>query len=751
MGKMIFNGMTMQDYLADFDVLRHKFLYTKAPGETVSVSVLEELLKNFYPGEDGRWDMDRAVETFLTVDKVYHYGSARDTENTNILELVTEKFLREYVNIDGLEELFQSSYFYFEWMMHLEYKEQQHDYSYYRDHYLHQVRNLYEMFMFLDQDELWRTCMDIYSRENSRVAVEMQRSVREQREKTTIRKWDCLKEIMYDDEGVSECCYHYIIFATAAVSSLVHDIGYPVVYMRRNMARMQSFLPMSHIFMDAGNCMPHVKSLLSNSLLFSTVPEEEIRKRLEDSDHGAYSAIILLMQYYDNGRIFSLEPVKRMVLELSALVIYNHTLKYEFQAKKKYDRYHSVFTENPISYLFRLCDDLQEWERVYFLISDKSAFFVCDKCKTPMIRRRNEGHVYAYSCVCGAKGWNSLWFPNRRMINVAPFTELEIACVEKTEKEKRGRWILDLKCDRKALLQLARYNDTFALQRLRGIRELREMAKKQERVPDIYVRAFLTNNPVAVKVKILEEFAAASGREKDISAVIAEPVDLGKKLVYLWDERKFLEKSTAFLTLKNRIEKKKCRKSFYDILISKISPNYSELTCRTPDGTMKMQTTTETKRLLLQSLDFYLYLLILGRMACKKKLAFSVEGEKEEKGKKYEEELSVYCEQLAKMTAQVWNIRDKNMIALMADCFALMHCDFSSEESFWEEDTYRYEVHYPLRGDICEVVQSYTEERDYLTICEKRKRKRDTGEMVFDFYSDYFLYFIMDICIDEIM
>lgn len=135
-------------------------------------------------------------------------------------------------------------------------------------------------------------------------------------------------------------------------------------------------------------------------------------------------------------------------------------------------------------------------------------------------------------------------------------------------------------------------------------------------------------------------------------------------------------------------------------------------------------------------------------MACKKKLAFSVEGEKEEKGKKYEEELSVYCEQLAKMTAQVWNIRDKNMIALMADCFALMHCDFSSEELFWEDDTYRYEVHYPLRGDICEVVQSYTEERDYLTICEKRKRKRDTGEMVFDFYSDYFLYFIMDICID---
>lgn len=40
------------------------------------------------------------------------------------------------------------------------------------------------------------------------------------------------------------------------------------------------------------------------------------------------------MQYYDNGKIFSLDPVKRMVLELSALVIYNHTLQYEFQSQK---------------------------------------------------------------------------------------------------------------------------------------------------------------------------------------------------------------------------------------------------------------------------------------------------------------------------------------------------------------------------------------------------------------------------------
>lgn len=444
---MKMNQREMQRYFNDFNVLKHKFLYALPEETDLDSEIWEELIKNFYPKGQGYWDMKQAVETFLTMDKVYHYGNDRGAENNNILEQVTEKYLRQYVNIEGMDELFESSYFYFEWMMHLEYKEQQHDYSYYRDHYMHQVRNLYEMFMLLDKDEIWRTCMDIYKSKNSRVADDMKDSVLEQQRQKSqdfgklagrFAEWD-----------FEEYCYHYIIFATAIVSSLVHDIGYPIVFMKRNLDRVHGFLPISHIFMDTKNSMPSIKSLLSHSLLFSTVGGDEIQKRLEKNDHGAYSAIILLYQYYDNGRIFSLEPVKRMVVELSALVIYNHTLKYAFQDRKKFDRYRNVFVDNPISYLFRLCDDLQEWERVYFLISDKSAFFICDTCMTPMIRSVNKKHIvgnfeeqkyFQYSCVCGKKGWNSLWFPYRRMINVSPFTDLDISCIEEKpgEKPKNG-------------------------------------------------------------------------------------------------------------------------------------------------------------------------------------------------------------------------------------------------------------------------------------------------------------------------
>lgn len=757
MGKKILNQKTMQDYFNGFDALRHKFLYALKENKNIDLQVLDKLMETFYPRRRSDWDMDHAVETFLTMDKVYHYGSDRDAENTNILEQVTEKFLRQYVNIEGMEGLFQSSYFYFEWMMHLEYQEQQHDYSYYRDHYLHQVRNLYEMFMLLDQDGLWATCIDIYQRKNNRVAVEMKNSVREQKERMTSQMLQCVNELdrqfLIRDFGTwkfEECCYHYIIFATAIVASLVHDIGYPIVYMKRNMKRMQGFLPMSHIFMDMGNGMPHVRSLLSDSLLFATVEGEEIQERLEKNDHGAYSAVILLYQYYDNGRIFKLDPVKRMVVELSALVIYNHTLKYAFQDKKKHDRYHSVFTDNPISYLFRLCDDLQEWERVYFLISDKSAFFVCDQCKTPMIRSENKRHVsdgrqsyksFSYSCMCGAKGWNSLWFPYRRMINVAPFEELEISCVEKAKNEEKERWVFELKCDRKALLQLAHYNDTFALQRMRGVRELRAMVKTQEKLPEIFVKAFLTNNPLAVKAKILEEFLTA----ENMSGLFSDFVFCKDNFKYSYSSKKFsVNLRTGLEKIKSRIGKECCSDKIYRKLEEEISLNCEEWIQKEEGRNKEKFGSTCTEKLMKESLEFYLYLARLGHIACRKELKFSAKTRKD-----YEEELSRYCDCLAEETASVWNILDSNTIDLIADCFLLMHCDFSSEESFYCEDGYRYQVMYPQRQDICDLVQSYVDEQNYLDMCKSKERKGKLGENIFDFYSDYYLYFVMDVCTER--
>ena len=45
--------------------------------------------------------------------------------------------------------------------------------------------------------------------------------------------------------------------------------------------------------------------------------------------------MILLSQYYETGEIYHLSPIKRMAVELSALVVYNHTLKYDYMTGEK--------------------------------------------------------------------------------------------------------------------------------------------------------------------------------------------------------------------------------------------------------------------------------------------------------------------------------------------------------------------------------------------------------------------------------
>lgn len=734
---MKINQTTMQEYFEEFDVLRNKFLYSIPKETVVDSKIWDGLIRNFYSQGREYWDMNQAVETFRTMDKVYHYGDDRNAENCNTLEQVIEKFLRQYVNIEGMEELFQSSYFYFEWMMHLEYQERQHDYSYYRDHYMHQIRNLYEMFVLLEKDEIWRLCMDIYKSKSNKVADDIRNSVQEQQNQISQRV-TFLRDVEknFPEWNLEECCYHYIIFATAIVSSLVHDIGYPIVYMKRNMDRIHGFLPISHIFMDMKNSMPDIKRLLSNSLLFATVEGDEIQRRLEKNDHGAYSAIILLYQYYDNGRIFSLDPVKRMVVELSALVIYNHTLKYAFQDQKKFDRYQNVFVDNPISYLFRLCDDLQEWERVYFLICDKSAFFICDTCMTPMIRHKNKTHIsggredqkfFSYSCVCGKTGWNSLWFPYRRMINVAPFTDLVISDTEKEREEKPEKWTFELKCDKKALLQLAHYNDTFAIQRLRGIRELRAMVREQGKLPDMCLKAFVSNNPVAIKAKILEEFINDYINDNPLSSTYFS----GYHLSYNYIEKKFsIDLIKGLEGLKNYLK-----------LIKEAEQIYQKL-----DGLILKFTAKNKKMhaLMEDSVEFYLFLIILSREACKRALGFP-KNDREA----YEKELSIYCDVLARSAVDAWDIRDNTIIALIADYFALVHSDFFYEQSLYERDPCFYQLTYPLRQDICDIVKSHMDDKDYLDICKSGNRKGKFGENKFDFYSDYFLYFLMDVCLEK--
>ena len=147
-----------------------------------------------------------------------------------------------------------------------------------------------------------------------------------------------------------------------------------------------------------------ISSTLSQSLLFQIVGKEEIVDRCEKGDHGAFSSIILLLHFYESGLIFSLPLEQRTAIELASVAIYNHTNSYkiiEKKAKSKKSYYYKpIFKLNPISFLLRICDDAQEWERTYFEIGDTQSLLYCDKCKTPLIRTKNK-KGYSYRCRCG--------------------------------------------------------------------------------------------------------------------------------------------------------------------------------------------------------------------------------------------------------------------------------------------------------------------------------------------------------------
>jgi len=770
---MKMNTKEMLNYFGNFNSFEHKYFIDESSQK--EPSVLADAVKLFGAERYRSTNLREVAEIFQTMDKVYHYGSSGSFEEMNLLEQAADKFLIQYVDIDGLQELFRPSFFNFEWMMHLEYVKKKQDYSYYRDHYMHQIRNMYEMFMLLDKKGMWKDCMAIYKQRKNTVANRMAKSVVEQQH---ILSTECKRVLEKSFGDVEEWCYHYIIFATAIVSALVHDIGYPITFMKRNLNTIQDFLPLTYMFMGINDGIPKIKSLLSGSLLFETVDSDEIIERLNKDDHGAYSSIILLCHYYDNGKIFNLEPVQRMIIELSALVIYNHTLRHHFQEEKNYDRYQNVFVDNPISYLFRLCDDMQEWDRVYFEITGKGNFFICDRCKQPMLRYDNENHYneskgenlkygYEYVCSqCGARAVNTVLFPYRRMMNVAPFTEAVLESFETDGKERQEggsddqdkrkikrredeKWILELKCSKGELLQLARYNSNFAIQRAKGIRELRGLVCGQAEFPRVFVKSFISNNPIAIKVEILREFIQRNTdrlihiKEKRENAITYKKMtdtviqcsdvklfDSSKLKMFSCDEERFsIEYRSIMSEIRDKIKSTFINTTIYDIFEEKSGDQWN----------VPKMGKANIRSMLKNRIAFYLFLLIFGSIL--RKMEFGIEDEgkapvKDEKKErqKYERALDAKFMEYANEIVRIWKIADSDMTVLIADCLICMYAAVSDKDYFEKESTFRNNLRIPLRADMREILKRYTRKPDPIM-----KRNQ-----IYDFWSDYYFFHIMD-------
>lgn len=420
-----------------------------------------------------------------------------------LFDLIRGKIISGYICIDGLERLFSEKYIDFEWDMHLGIDFKTHKMKFYRDHFVHQIRNAYCMHVLLEQCG-WCSLIEkvLNCEEKSKISRYVGKCVMQQ------------KQIMPQDK--LECDHFYyknIIYMACYMSALFHDIGYPEVTNAANQNRIIDYISNLYNTESSGYNYSRLRALLQNSLLFRVVPLEEIQNRISGAkiDHGALSAIIFLLNFYENGVIQGLVPYKRCAVELAALAIYNHTNKYTYENSVKEGEYiRNLFSLNPIAYILRICDDLQEWGRIYFELSDKSNMIICNTCKTPAIRRKKSDGSFCYDCNCChvEKDKEALFypmfdystnFPYRRIYNV---TVCEILRIE--ESERGICFHLDYKLDR--LLHIAYISPDYARYRIKELNKLKRHFEYQPELPKMRLRYFMTPNPILIKVEILDRY-----------------------------------------------------------------------------------------------------------------------------------------------------------------------------------------------------------------------------------------------------
>lgn len=463
------------------------------------------------------------ADDYANLNLVYgEQGNA--LHNIKLMELVSTKLISQYINIDGMERLFSETYIEFEWEMHLSADYKKHNMKFYRDHFFHQVKDTYMMYMLLKDHGFYKCVKDILLNESvSKVSRFVCRSLVKQKYQET----EQVKELR-SETADPEFYIRNMIYMAVFMAGLFHDIGYPESYYMTTSRHIRDYIASIHELNSEESSINRIYALLQNSLLFRVEPFATIEERLKNTkkpDHGALSAIIFLLHFYENGAIYTLPPYKKAAVELAALAIYNHTNKYGLQGEKKYSMYRPCFSLNPISYLLRICDDLQEWERIYFVVSDKSNIVICNKCKTPIVGFR-EDHggelISRYRCNCqflqkkdgdiqsdsresdcylqafdGASR-----FSYRRIYNVSVCDSVML----EGNAESDRKVLFRLHYDPYKLLHVAYLNSTYAKYRISELNSLKRLFEYQKGIPAVYLDYFVTSNPIHIKIKILEEY-----------------------------------------------------------------------------------------------------------------------------------------------------------------------------------------------------------------------------------------------------
>jgi len=522
---------------------------------------------------------------------------------------VTKKIIHTYLSIPQLERMFDEDYFNFEWDMHVgqNFKEHRNDYN--RDHFVHQIRNLYMMLILLDKFDFYNASAELLLDEScGKISQYTKNKLAQFQNDKHTPLYNHLKDIQPDvqasihsyfdknkkkDEGknkktadaIENQCFDeekyikyyflsYVIYGSTMLSALFHDMGYPICHFLETRHRVSEYNPTMYMFThNSTDTFDQLASILTDSLLFTIVSADEIKENLKIGkngryNHGVYSAIAFLLQFYNNGAIYSLSPEKQCAIELAAVAIYDHTADFNCISKKESNNYYQqVFRQNPISFLLRFCDDLQEWDRRYFEFSEDSDLSVCEKCYTPFIPtydKKNE--LTHFLCMC--KDYNTFRYDSflkRKLYVVRVSKNVEF---KETNTDTNRLLQVTVAYDPYKLLKMARINNTYAKFRLGDLNKLKLLIGNQNFAFQsngtldfkyIYLDYFISANPLLIKLKILEKYFALTKQNNFITRENYKNIDT-------------LNLNTTF---KKIFETKDTKKELYRFLDTSYNNNYS--------------------------------------------------------------------------------------------------------------------------------------------------------------------------------
>ena len=532
------NGLKdgMLQYLSSFDPIECKY------GAGARISLPPQLKARAKEFEESQWfgSLSKQKYSYIAENLKLVYGDSELLEQDILTYHIAEKkFIQGYLAIPQLEKMFDEDYFNFEWDMHVGQNFSEHRNDYYRDHFIHQIRNLYMMLVMLEKFCFYDACKEVFQDKSaSKISNYVNKKLLAFRKNTETPQKHLLQNLhagLIEAHGASspsvgdyadyeaEFYYRYVTYSSTVLSALFHDMGYPICHFLEVRHRVSDYDPTMYLFTrNAFESFDELISKLNASLLFTIVSTHEIKRSLGISkkgkyNHGAYSAIAFLLQFYNTGLIYSLSPEKQCAIELAAVAIYNHTAKYNIIDYSAENAYHAPpFRQNPISFLLRFCDDLQEWDRRYFEISEESDLMFCTECKAPLLKnslKRAEDNCTEsqYSCLCKK---NSVSRPDvfiKRKIYLVRVADRVTLSVDNSTDTLTA----SINYDPYVLLMLSNINNTYAQHRLKELDDLKKLLSVQNyrlqsngQLPFSRIRLdyFMSANPILIKIKILERY-----------------------------------------------------------------------------------------------------------------------------------------------------------------------------------------------------------------------------------------------------